>query len=58
MPDIAKCLNEYCGLDVNNISSSLYITIQPDYFAFNVLGVDYYEMRNIKSDFGDAMTEE
>ncbi len=58
LPDIVNGLNEYCGLDVNNISSSLYITIQPDYFAFNVLGVDYYEMRNIKSDFGDAMTEE
>lgn len=58
LPDIVNGLNEYCGLDVNNISSSLYITIQPDYFAFNVLGVDYYEMRNIKSDFGDVMTEE
>lgn len=58
LPDIANGLNEYCGLDVNNISSSLYITIQPDYFAFNVLGVDYYEMRNIKSDFGDVTTEE
>ena len=56
--DIVNGLNEYCGLDVNNISSSLYITIQPDYFAFNVLGVDYYEMRNIKSDFGDVTTEE
>ena len=58
LPDIVNGLNEYCGLDVNNISSSLYITIQPDYFAFNVLGVDYYEMRNIKSDFGDVTTEE
>lgn len=58
LPDIVNGLNDYCGLDVNNISSALYITIQPDYFAFNVLGVDYYEMRNIKSDFGDAMTEE
>lgn len=58
LPDIANGLNEYYGLDVNNISSSLYITIQPDYFAFNVLGVDYYEMRNIKSDFGDVTTEE
>ena len=58
LPDIVNGLNEYCGLDVNNISSSLYITIQPDYFAFNVLGVDYYEMRNIKSDFGDSTTEE
>lgn len=58
LPDIVNGLNEYYGLDVNNISSSLYITIQPDYFAFNVLGVDYYEMRNIKSDFGDVTTEE
>lgn len=58
LPDIVNGLNDYCGLDVNNISSSLYITIQPDYFAFNVLGVDYYEMRNIKSDFGDVTTEE
>ena len=58
LPDIVNGLNEYCGLDVNNISSSLYITIKPDYFAFNVLGVDYYEMRNIKSDFGDITTEE
>ena len=58
LPDIVNGLNEYCGLDVNNISSSLYITIQPDYFAFNVLGVDYYEMRNIKSAFGDVTTEE
>ena len=57
LPDIVNGLNEYCGLDVNNISSSLYITIQPDYFAFNVLGVDYYEMRNIKSDFGEVTTE-
>lgn len=58
LPDIVNGLNDYCGLDVNNISSSLYITIQPDYFAFNVLGVDYYEMRNIKSVFGGAATEE
>lgn len=58
LPDIVNGLNDYCGLDVNNISSSLYITIQPDYFAFNVLGVDYYEMRNIKNDFGDVTTEE
>lgn len=58
LPDIVNGLNDYCGLDVNNISSSLHITIQPDYFAFNVLGVDYYEMRNIKSDFGDVATEE
>lgn len=58
LPDIVNGLNDYCGLDVNNISSSLYITIQPDYFAFNVLGVDYYEMRNIKSVFGEAATEE
>lgn len=58
LPDIVNGLNDYCGLDVNNISSSLHITIQPDYFAFNVLGVDYYEMRNIKSDFGDVTTEE
>lgn len=58
LPDIVNGLNEYCGLDVNNISSSLYITIQPDYFVFNVLGVDYYEMRNIKSAFGDVTTEE
>lgn len=56
--DIVNGLNEYYGLDVNNISSSLYNTIQPDYFAFNILGVDYYEMRNIKSDFGDVTTEE
>lgn len=58
LPDIVNGLNDYCGLDVNNISSSLHITIQPDYFAFNVLGVDYYEMRNIKSDFGEAATED
>lgn len=58
LPDIVNGLNDYCGLDVNNISSSLHITIQPDYFAFNVLGVDYYEMRNIKSVFGDVTTEE
>lgn len=58
LPDIVNGLNEYCGLDVNNISSSLYITIKPDYFVFNALGVDYYEMRNIKSDFGDVTTEE
>lgn len=58
LPDIVNGLNEYCGLDVNNISSSLYITIKPDYFVFNTLGVDYYEMRNIKSDFGDVTTEE
>lgn len=58
LPDIVNGLNDYCGLDVNNISSSLYITIQPDYFAINVLGVDYYEMRNIKSDFGEVTTEE
>lgn len=58
LPDIVNGLNDYCGLDVNNISSSLHITIQPDYFAFNVLGVDYYEMRNIKSVFGEAATEE
>lgn len=58
LPDIVNGLNEYCGLDVNNISSSLYITIKPDYFVFNALGVDYYEMRNIKSDFGDITTEE
>lgn len=58
LPDIVNGLNDYCGLDVNNISSALYITIQPDYFALNVFGVDYYEMRNIKSDFGDAMIEE
>lgn len=58
LPDIENGLNEYCGWDVNDNSSSLYISINPDYFAFNVLGVDYYEMRNIKSDFGDITTEE
>lgn len=58
LPDIVNGLNEYCGWDVNDNSVSKYINIQPDYFAFNVLGVDYYEMRNIKSDFGDVTTEE
>ena len=58
LPDIVNGLNEYCGWDMNDNSVSTYISIQPDYFAFNVLGVDYYEMRNIKSDFGDVTTEE
>lgn len=58
LPDIVNGLNDYCGWDVNDNSLSTYISIQPDYFAFNVLGVDYYEMRNIKSDFGDITTEE
>ena len=58
LPDIVNALNEYYGWDVNDNSLSTYISIQPDYFAFNVFGVDYYEMRNIKSDFDDAMIEE
>ena len=64
LPDIVNALNEYYGLneyyslDVTDNSVSTYISIQPDYFAFNVLGVDYYEMRNIKSAFGDVTTEE
>lgn len=58
LPDIVNGLNDYCGWDVNDNSLSTYISIQPDYFAFNVLGVDYYEMRNIKSDFGDVTIEE
>ena len=58
LPDIENGLNDYCGWDVNGYSASPYISIQPDYFAFNVLGVDYYEMRNIKSVFGEVTTEE
>ena len=56
--DIVNGLSGYYGLDWYDDSVSPYITIQPDYFAFNVLGVDYYEMRNIKSDFGDVTIEE
>ena len=58
LPDIVDGLIGYYGLKVNDDSVSPYITIQPDYFAFNVFGVDYYEMRNIKGDFGDVTTEE
>lgn len=58
LPDIVNGLIGYYGLKVNDDSVSPYITIQPDYFAINVLGVDYYEMRNIKSDFGEVTTEE
>ena len=55
---IVNSLSGYYGFDWYDDSVSTYISIQPDYFAFNVLGVDYYEMRNIKSDFGDITTEE
>lgn len=58
LPDIVNGLIGYYGLKVNDDSVSPYITIQPDYFAFNVLGVDYYEMRNIKGDYGEVTTEE
>lgn len=56
--DIVNSLSGYYGFDWYDDSVSPYITIKPDYFVFNALGVDYYEMRNIKSDFGDVTTEE
>lgn len=58
LPDIVNGLSGYYGLDVNDNSVSPLISIQPDCVALNVFGVDYYKMRNIKSDFGDATTEE
>lgn len=54
--DIVKGLNGYYDLDVDDNSVSPYYSIQPNYFAMNIFGVDYYEMRNIKDNFDEIAT--